>query len=74
MGHKEKWQCEQRPCAVKPTVRGPTLGSSDLGWRGQSSGIDMTITSPRVGTVPGQLDLCIPRAATALASRMWGWM
>lgn len=70
MGHKGKWQCEQRPCAVVPTV----LGSSDLGWRGQSSGIDMTITSPRVGTVPEQLDMCIPRAATALASRMWGWM
>lgn len=69
MGHKGKWQCEHRPCAVAPTVLGPTLGSSD-----QSFGIDTTIASPRAGTVLGQVDLCIPRAATALASRMWGWM
>lgn len=48
--------------------------SNDLGWSGQSSGIDMTIASPGAGTVLGQLDLCIPRAATALASRMWDWM
>lgn len=26
-----------------PTVLGPTLGSTDLSWRGQNSGIDMTI-------------------------------
>lgn len=50
------------------------MGSNVLGQKGQSSAINMTITSRREGAVPVQLTVGARGAAAALASSTQGWM